>query len=257
MTDNGGPGAYGSQAFGSAPAPSSGGVADQFGLGSLATTMVTTVPGISDLGTAQRDRSYDTTATEPQGVSANDFYKQFVTNSQKNQTAYIAQQKAMYNAGFYGAQKPNYGSYGPTDDNAMKAALSSYSPVQSVHPGLSFNQYLDQLTASGAGKNAGPTKQPLTVSYTDPDTLKSAANSAAQQALGRNLTTHELNAFVGAFHGKESAAQKTAYDNGSSYTAPEVTGEATQLVQSHNQVEAQQALSASYLDRLNSMLGVL
>ena len=256
MSDHSGPGPSGSQAFGAGNS-GSGGIADQFGLGSLATTTVTVVPGISDLGTADRDRSYDTTATQPQGTTANEFYKQFVTNSQKNQTAYIAQQKAMYNAGFYGSNKPAYGSYGPADDNAMKAALQSYSPVQSVHPGLSFNQYLDQLKAAGAGKIAGPKRAPLTISYTDPETLKATLNSAAENALGRGLTKHELDAFVGAFHSKEAAFQRGAYNNDKSVTNPDASGEAQAYIGSHNQVEAKQAASAGYLDQISRMLGAV
>ena len=100
-------------------------------------------------------------------------------------------------------------------------------------------------------------RAPLTISYTDPETLKATLNSAAENALGRGLTKHELDAFVGAFHAKEAAYQKGAYNNDKSVTNPDYQGEAQSYIQSHNAVEAKQAASASYLDQISQMLGAV
>ena len=190
--------------------------------------------------------------------STDNVVQQFATSSQQNPSSYAQTQNALYLAGFYGSSKPKYGVYGTKDKSAMADALKRYGEVAVQNPGMTLSQFLSSNgQALAANGGPGPTRAPLTISYTDPETLKATLNSAAENALGRGLTKHELDAFVGAFHAKEAAYQKGAYNNDKSVTNPDYQGEAQSYIQSHNAVEAKQAASAGYLDQISRMLGAV
>jgi hypothetical protein len=140
-----------------------------------------------------------------------------------------------------------------TDYGAQDAAKRSMNQDR-----LTPEQYLAQtLKLGGAALNAGPTRAPLTINYSDPAALRGTLQQAAQAALGRDLSKGELEKFVHAFHGKEAAAQKANYNNAGSATQPDAGGEAKDFVDQGFTMEEGQRRGATFVDSLNQMLGVL
>jgi hypothetical protein len=149
------------------------------------------------------------------------------------------------------------GSYTEADATAMKSALGSYSDQVMSDPNsatpMSWADYLDTAAANGK-LTGGPQRAPLQL--TDPATLQHTLQSAAQNALGRNLSKAELNHFVHAFHGQEQDAYDTS-GKGQTYTNPDVAGEAMSFVDSGHTAEEHQFQEAGYVDVINKMFGVL
>lgn len=175
-------------------------------------------------------------------------------------------QLELYQAGFYtGAGKPLPGSYTGVDKRALTNALKDYTDIVKSDPNnpnlLTFSEYLGTAARAakifggggGGGGGGGYTRAPL--SLTDPAELRQTLQQAAGSALGRQLSKSELAHFVSAFHG----AEKGAYDRagaGHTYTNPNPSGRAIEYVDNHHQGEEQGRLSATYMDALNSLLGV-
>jgi hypothetical protein len=242
------------------PYGSTGPTNDLFGLGDLASTLVTITPGSTGVPSSnlvkQADGSWGSQGSlKPTQMTANQYFSGFVESSQqKDKSAYIAAQKALQAAGLYGSNKPTYGSYTGADHDAMAKALQQYSDVAKTNPNVTLSGYLQGLGAAGVGGSYAPTPPPLQL--TDSETLTQTLQQASQNALGRNLSSKELAHFVSAFHGKEQSAYDARNANKTS-TNPEVSGEAMSFVDDNHQGEENQFREASYVDQLNKMLGVL
>lgn len=212
----------------------------------------------------QGGNSKPVTSSSPVVRSANSFMQTWANSSVSNPQFFAQYQEQLYASGFYGSSKPRFGVYTTDDAAAMKRALQSYAGI--VNPNdpnpVTFADYLDhamsQVNANGGfgGGMGGSARAPLTISYTDPAELHEAALSAAQQAIGRDLSSSELDRFTKAFHGKEASAQRAAYNGASSVTNPEVTGESKSFVDANNSKEEGERMQATYLDSINQLLGV-
>lgn len=220
------------------------------------------------LGTAQTGNVTDATGGYtggPKGVSiqstsVESMMREFAGWSVSDPQSFAAMQQQLYSSGAYGSTKPNFGVWsGSLDSNAMKAAMTGYLGI--VNPNdpnpLSFADYLDRRGAQGksngiGGGSAGATRAPLQL--TDAATLRQTLQSASQNALHRNLSDDELNHFVTAFHGQETQAYNQA-NAGATYANPDAGAQAIESVQTNHAAEANQALQASYNDKLMSMLG--
>jgi hypothetical protein len=190
--------------------------------------------------------------------STDDFMAYFAGLSQSNPKQYAQIQQQLYQAGAYGGSKPSFGVYTTQDATAMKAVLTGYMGLKLTTP-ITLPDYIKQIQSAGIknGVLNGAPRAPLTVQYTDPNTLKGTLQSAAQDYLGRNLSDKELNGFVSKFHGQEKTAQTAAYNNKPGETPPEASGDAQALLENVHTPEHQQKLAANYLDSINQMLGVL
>lgn len=254
-----------------AGAPSGGSSAlDLYGLGVVGSGPIYVTEQQSAMGEHSGGGS-TTYVDNPGNVDGNAFARQVAALSQTNPAAFQQWQQMLYAGDFYSG-KPRLGVYGAADVKALQAALTAYQQVnaqanaaigQGKAPAsqpLAFqewlNQRISQVKGTG-GPGAGSTRAPLTISYTDPAELESAAQSAAQQALGRDLSQNEIHSFIGAFHSKEASAQRGAYNGDKSVTNPEVTGEATNFVTKGNQEEANDRHEATLLDSIGQLLGVL
>jgi len=196
--------------------------------------------------------------------SAESKQRQMAALAASNPAAFFALQKQLFFSGFYGSKMPRFGFYTSDDIDAMNNALGSYQALTASGVPVRWQDYLDRGMmmglkngwGSGGGFGGGGGRAPLVISYTDPAELHTALQNAAQAALVRNLNSAELDTFVKAFHGKEAAAQRGAYNGNSSVTNPEVTGEAAQQLDTQHSAEEQQRSKAMYLDAIQSLLGV-
>lgn len=206
-----------------------------------------------------RAQSTQTAVTQ----SVDEYARAFAQMSVTNPKAFAQQQLEMYQAGFYGTGPPRFGVFTTDDLGALKGAFSSYSAVvnpKSPTP-LTFADYMDhaarQVMANGGpgggGGGGGVSRAPLQL--TDPTALNQTLQSAAQSALGRNLSDAELKTFVNHFHGLERNAYNTA-GAGGTYTSPDVTGQAMTEVDKQHSAEEQQKLAAGYEDTIQQLLGV-
>jgi hypothetical protein len=215
----------------------------------------------ADLGNGTT-RRFQNTSSFDYGASGNQLMKRFI-NMSNNPQKFAQMQKQLYAAGFYHGSKPVPGAFTTADQTAMANAIKDYASVSNSftgpHAPKTLSEYIDAVAgfnqAFGSGSGGGSGRAPLTISYTDPAELHAGLQQAAQNALGRNLNPDELNEFTKVFHSKEAAAQTSAYNGGNS-TNPEMTGEAQQFVDQHNSQEEGERLQATFLDQLNSTLGI-
>lgn len=207
--------------------------------------------------------------------TAQSWASNFAALSATNPNSFAQTQQELFNAGFYGSTPPSRpGVYGSADKAAFASALQAYLAVigsaansdQSAAKPLTFADFIDgaaqsgsaylaQQKAAGIGGSSGGGSAPAPLNLTDPEQLKATLQSAAQAALHRNLDDSELSTFVSSFHGKEQAAYNSA-NGGATYTPPDIAGQAAGEITAQHKPEQQQALQASYLDTINSLLGV-
>jgi hypothetical protein len=229
-------------------------------------TGTSTTPGSGNINIGAPLYGHPQQSTKPTtqylSQTAQDYVTKFATLQQSDPAAFAALQAQLYAANAYGSNKPITGVYSADDAAAMNAAIVAYERATAggVVSKISFTDWLKQqaalVKAAGGPGGGGPARAPLVIQYTDPAELKEGLNQKAQEELGRNLSDKEVKFFVNFFHGKEAGAQRSAYNGASSVTPPEVTGEAQSFVLDNNDKEVQQRLQATYLDSLNSMLGV-
>jgi hypothetical protein len=217
------------------------------------------VPLVNSAG----DVRVGTSITKTNVTNSTDYINYLISLQTSNPTLYKQYQKELYQAGYYGNSKPAYGTYTGMDGRAFSNFIQDYGAKNGSLIANNLNeitpeQYLAQTIKLGGGAlNAGPAKQPLTINYTDPAALKEVLQSAAQKNLGRDLSPKELAGFISEFHGKEAAAAKANYNNASSATQPEATGEAQSFIDQGFTMEEGQRRGATFVDSLNQMLGVL
>lgn len=130
-------------------------------------------------------------------------------------------QQSLADGNFYGKSDYAKGRWDSQTQAALKKALSEYeSYLHSTHDPMKFLDYIKQNTnANPTGSNAitSSSSGPVGPSLTDPASLMNYANTAAQRALGHNLSQDQLNAFVAEFHNQE-ASQSLNQQTGQAYT---------------------------------------
>ena len=126
---------------------------------------------------------------------------------------------------------------------------------------LTFEGWLDAATkqqyanqqggVAGGGSGSG---LPSTPALTDPDTLKLAAQKAAQAALGRNLSAGELSNFVDQFHAEQTSAFQSALKGqGANVDKSDARASAINFVTSSNSQEFGQHQAQGYTDAFLNM----
>lgn len=146
----------------------------------------------------------------------------------KDQPAYQAMLQKLVDAGYL--SNDDRLQAGGTWSTAVGSAFSKAAmelAVVNASPGgdsTTLDDWLQQKITGGAGASATAYK-PVERSYTDPEDLKAAAITTAQQTLGRRLTAAEEQELVSHFRGLEDAmynAQDAAGRQGQNgtYTRP-------------------------------------
>lgn len=205
-------------------------------------------------------------------VGDKDAYNEMVV--QLNKAGYFASQSG--NMNYVPTNQLPLNTYSRNTGLAAVEAMQDLSVAQAAGYQGDFKQWLtdrsqgyEDYVKSGAGYN------PVNRSYQDPATLAASAKSAAQQAIGRNLTPAEEAKFEAAFHGKENTAyneidqygraKATANLTGASalpagtptgYTMPDTSGEADQYVNQDPQFAAEKQGYAG-LELTKGLIGFL
>jgi hypothetical protein len=171
-----------------------------------------------------------------------------VNLSQQNPGAYNELVKQLKHAGYFGTNPGDMigGNYSEQAGLGFVKAMKDLSVVQqSTGAATSMDDFLAGKTAA-VKQAAGDLYQPVNRDYTDPGTLMATAKTAAEDAIGRNLTPAELAQFEAHFR-----AQQTSYYNsvdasgkaqveakavgesapGSAAVAPSADGQANALLQ--------------------------
>jgi hypothetical protein len=180
-------------------------------------------------------------------------------------------QRQLIALGYYGAgasdKNVNLGQWtGQADSSALLKAMIGFQQAAG-HDGaglpLSFADWLDANTrqqyanqqggVAGGGSGSG-SGLPSTPTLADPDTLKLAAQKAAQAALGRNLSAGELSNFVDQFHAEQTSAYQSALKGqGTNVDKTDPRGSAIRFVASTNSQEFGQHQAEGYTDAFLNM----
>lgn len=182
---------------------------------------------------------------------------QFAALSQNNPQEYLALQRALA-SGPWGKVNPT-GAWDASTESALGQALKMYTQLSlGAGVGMSFSDYLiktgqraQQLGGKGTSLGDGSSSSSNIIQVTDPAQIREAAQQAAQQALGEGLSEDQLNAFVSQFQAAQGAAQLAG--NGSVVSAPDLTAQAMQYVQSSNPAEYQSNQRQAFEDTLVNM----
>lgn len=187
-----------------------------------------------------------------------------VNMSTSNPGEYANLQADAYAAGLYGSTKPNFGHFSAKDGSVFGDAMKSYLMIQQSGSPMTFAEYLANGASQGAanglmvginGAGGGGGGQAPTIQLMNPDVLGAAGDAAAQSTIHRNLTASEQAKFVASQHAAETA-QQMAQPGQTVETATDPQSAATQEIKTQDNPEYTQALSASYMDAINSLLGV-
>lgn len=165
-------------------------------------------------------------------------------------TQYEQIQQALYAGGFYGQlahDKIHTGQWSPQTQSALVAALDSYVQVEKSGQPITFTDFLTQ-NAGGNGDGGfygSQGKAAPQVNLADPAALRSAAQQAAQAALGHGLTDDQLGAFVTQFQASQATAQTST---GAQVTTPDVSSQAMQFAQASDPTGASGHNADSYVN---------
>ncbi len=183
--------------------------------------------------------------------------------------AYAAYLWRLWAAGFLGSgpwETINTGAWSKEAGDAFVNAAVTVADLQANGVEVSFDDYLDKAIAGrdkdGDGQpDDGSTTPPTINAFTDPETLRLTVQSAAQAALGRDLSESEANAFLSVFRDLEAKANATANaaqtdTTGGTYdtSRPDASGQAAAFVESGSPTEADSYQMAGYGDALRSLL---
>ena len=226
---------------------------------------------------ATRDKAGNITGINPgygvpQYSSVNDMMSELATLYSTDRAAYIALQQKLYKAGFYGstpAQSIGIGVYNDQTINAYRNAVLNAAQLNQAGNPVTFNELLAQENPAVAARDKAAGQKAIQpgymAQYSDPQTVAAIAQSAAQQTLGRNLSTAEVGQFTKAFHQQEQqwnsnrkAAALTAA-KGKDVTVqdqPSAQAAAAQFTEQGSRgTEAQGNRMADYVGVLERMLG--
>lgn len=184
--------------------------------------------------------------------------------------AYLQFQQALFAAGFYGSASASSIPWGSdpqgTTYDAWKKVLIASQQAQSAGIDITPDELLTDAVKrhQAAQKGIGIPKSPLVIQQTDPATLRGIAQQAAQDALGRNLSTDEVNQFVEAYHRQEAAISKQTYQasqdtSGGTHVINNLTdgsakAQAEEMVEKAHPVEAGANRLAQYVGVLQQLL---
>lgn len=199
-----------------------------------------------------KPQSFDT------NVSAEELMKQFAAMDPSQ----LQPLQGLLANGPWGASK-NYVASGVFDQNTeqmLSNAIVQYLKVsRGAGKAISFMQFLtDGATSNvangggvnGSGGTGGGAGQ--VINLTDPAQIRSAAQQAAQEALGHVFTNSELDSFVNSFQAQQTAAQQVS--GGQDSTMPDLTAEAMQEAQTGaNAQEFSNHQALGYMDTFLNM----
>lgn len=189
----------------------------------------------------------------------------YVTDSKGNLTreALVEQQKFLLiqqalSAGPWGKVYTSGSFDGATQTALQKALMQFQSQAKGAH--IDFLHWLVQSSAKAringnypgsGGSNSAPPPVPLQ----DPETIRQAAQAAALDALGHGLSDAQLQKFVDQFQSAQTSAHQQEYANGStSYTAPDLTSQATAYAQQADPQGYQSNQQQAYMSALVNLL---
>lgn len=173
-------------------------------------------------------------------------------------TAYEELQKSLWQAGFYGQtsyKDIHAGQWTSQTQDALTSALKSYETVYQSGTPMTFSEFVNQNAAGSkdGGYNGGAglgTPAAQVVNLTDPAAIKSAAQSAAQAALGQGLSDQQLNDFVAQFQAQQTAAQAPGVTTS---TMPDLSSSALQFAQTTDPQAYKQEQLAAYQNTILNM----
>lgn len=154
------------------------------------------------------------------------------------------------------------GTYSTIVGGAFADAAKDTAVINSTPNGFHtrLDDVLDQRIAGNAAAKAAAYK-PVARSYTDPQEVIASARSAAQSALGRQLTPEEEQRLTAQFHGMESAAYDQVdaagrQDQNASITQPSVPGQVNSFINSNDAQEQANFAASGYGRALMNLFGV-
>lgn len=204
----------------------------------------------------------------PKQMSASEVMDHFQKLAYQHPDQFMVVVKLLADGAFYGsdtstgAPPKDYTSFGSSTQQALANAMVQY--LQATEGGAFHQSFLDfvamraaQVTqanggslgntgGSGSGSGGGGV-----IPLADPDTLKMYAQKAAQAALGRNLTSAQLDSFVSQFHSQQVADATAA--KGTFVDKNDPRASAIQFVTQSNQGEFQQHQIQGYTDAFLNM----
>lgn len=175
---------------------------------------------------------------------------------------YIAYQRALYNAGYYGSSKPALGRYTDQDQKAWNDLLFAVARVNATGQGISVEDVLTGQSLDGDDDGWPEEEEGATViKQTDPASIRVALVDAFQKALGRRPTDEELEPFVLRYQTLERNYSElvNSIDAGTTtgrvdVTAPDLGSQAEEYVQQSNLNEIKDFGQLQYLDKFASMI---
>jgi hypothetical protein len=187
-----------------------------------------------------------------------------------NPGEYLQLQQALFAAGFYGSTSATsipWGSdpQGTTYDAWKKVLIAAQQAQQAGYDITPTDLLNDAVKRHQAAQKGIPVpKNPLIIQQTDPAVLRGVAQTAAQAALGRNLSADEVNSFVEEYHKQEAAIAKQNYtaqndQTGGTHTIENLTEGSAQAmaeeeIQKNHPAEAGGQQLAGYIGVLQQML---
>lgn len=97
-------------------------------------------------------------------------------------------------------------------DDRTRAAykkLLEFANRQGINRADALQRLIEGTTRGGGG---GPTRAPLVVQLTNPDTIRRLIDQTAPDIIGRRLSDAETQQLIGAYQSLESSAQRGAYN---------------------------------------------
>lgn len=179
--------------------------------------------------------------------------KQFAAMSFNDPSRFYALQAAL-GSGPFGDVKAT-GAFDSDTESALGRAMLQYVKLsQGAGVGVSFTDYLLQ-TAQHATALSQASQQATAnpVVLTDPVEIESAAQQAAQDALGQGLSPDQLKRFVSRFQSAQTAAQTAK--GGGTVSTPDLGSEAMAFAQKDDPKAFQENQRTAYLDQLVNLLG--
>jgi len=181
-------------------------------------------------------------------------------------TSFERLQQELYAAGMYGSTSYNdvkVGQWDTTTQTAMKTALEHYEDfIQGAQEPMTFNEFLKQQASTDAdggffsqkGKGIGSagtgSSSVPQVNLTDPAAIRSAAQAAAQQALGQGLSEDQLNAFVQQFQAAQQSDQSSLNPT---TTTPDLSSQALAFAEQQSPGEYKDHQIQGYMNTLLNM----
>jgi hypothetical protein len=174
----------------------------------------------------------------------------------KSLTGYEQLQQALYASGFYGQtsyDKIHVGQWTAQTQSALTDALASYEQARQSNYAGSFEEFIQGNSAQngdgGINSSTGQAAQSQ-IQLADPTEIRAAAQQAAQAALGRGLSSKQLDKFVAQFQASQSATQSS---KAGSVTGEDLSSDAMQFAQQSDPAGYQQNQRQAFTDALVNM----